>query len=242
MKKKIFGFAVVVILAASLLAPTCAANDPLALILKRDGYAVSLDLKFSKKNQGALQHALTTFLGSGPNGFATGFMVGDGLVMTAYHVVSGELGSAKKAQLGFGERDQLEVTAYVNGCQATVLKVDEEADLALLSICRSGRKVGAPAFQASLSQDEHILIVARPNGDKMVRRGTYSGLYMFRGYQYWSAKIDGKDGYSGSPVYNAKAELVGVFSGYDWARKLALISPGARAQKLLEDYISSPRP
>jgi S1-C subfamily serine protease len=242
MKKKIFGCAVVALLAASLLAPTCAASDPLALILKRDGYAVSLDLKFTKKNQGALQHALTTILDSGPNGFATGFMVGDGLVMTAYHVVSGELGPTKKVQLGFGERDELEVTAYVNGCQASVIKVDMEADLALLSVCRSGRKIGAPAFQASPSQDEHILIIARPNGDKMVRRGTFSGLYMFRGYQYWSAKIDGKDGYSGSPVYNAKAELVGVFSGYDWARKLALISPGARAQKLLEDYTSNPNP
>lgn len=242
MKKKIFGFAVIAVLAVSLLVPTYAASDPLAAVLKRDGYTVSLDLKFSKKNQGVLQHALNSFLGLAPNGYATGFMVGDGLVMTAHHVVSGELSPAKKALLGFGQKDELEVTAYVNGCQASVIKVDKEADLALLSVCRSGRKIGAPAFQASVSQDENLLIIARPNGDKMVRRGTFSGLYMFRGYQYWSAKIDGKDGYSGSPVYNAKAELVGVFSGYDWAKKLALISPGGRAQKLLEDYTSSPKP
>ena len=41
---------------------------------------------------------------------------------------------------------------------------------------------------------------------------------------YWSVKIDSRDGFSGSPVYNQKAEVVGVFSGYDWAQKLALIS------------------
>ena len=29
---------------------------------------------------------------------------------------------------------------------------------------------------------------------------------------------------------------MGVFSGYDWAQKLALISPSIRAQKLLEEY------
>jgi hypothetical protein len=65
-----------------------------------------------------------TFLDYGPNGYATGFMVGDGLVMTAYHVVSGELSAAKKIQLRFAPKDQLKVKVYVNGCQATVIKVD----------------------------------------------------------------------------------------------------------------------
>jgi hypothetical protein len=54
--------------------------------------------------------------------------------------------------------------------------------------------------------------------------------------EYWSVKIDSRDGFSGSPVYNSKAEVVGVFSGYDWSQKLALISPSTRAQKLLEEY------
>jgi hypothetical protein len=60
--------------------------------------------------------------------------------------------------------------------------------------------------------------------------------------QYWSVKIDSRDGFSGSPVYNQKAEVVGVFSGYDWAQKLALISPSIKAQKLLDDYNSNPKP
>jgi hypothetical protein len=38
-------------------------------------------------------------------------------------------------------------------------------------------------------------------------------------------KIESRDGFSGSPVYNEKAEVVGIFSGYDWSQKVALISP-----------------
>jgi S1-C subfamily serine protease len=210
-------------------------------MLKQDGYTVSLSLKFTKKSQNSLEHALA-FLDWGPNGYATGFAVGNGLVMTAYHVVSGDLSVSKKAQLGFSVNDQLKVKAYVNGCEATVLKVDVDADLALLRVCQSQKNTKAPAFQASMDKDEKLLLIARPHGDKLVKRGIYYGPYMSRGLQYWAAKIDVHDGYSGSPVYNNRAELIGVFSGYDWAKKLALISPGSRAQKLLEDYTASPQP
>lgn len=240
MKRIICSFAIA-LLAVSLLAPTCAADDPSALMLKQDGYTVSLSLKFTKKSQNSLEHALA-FLDWGPNGYATGFAVGNGLVMTAYHVVSGDLSVSKKAQLGFSVNDQLKVKAYVNGCEATVLKVDVDADLALLRVCQSQKNTKAPAFQASMDKDEKLLLIARPHGDKLVKRGIYYGPYMSRGLQYWAAKIDVHDGYSGSPVYNNRAELIGVFSGYDWAKKLALISPGSRAQKLLEDYTASPQP
>lgn len=236
--KRIFFSIVLVAVAASLLAPKCVADDPLAAVLKYEGHTVALDLKFSKKKQNSFQHVFS-LLDYGPNGHATGFVVGEGLVMTAYHVVSGNLSPSKKGQLKFAPDDELEVKVSVNGCDATVLKVDEQADLALLRVCRTQKQVAAPAFQARLNADEKILLIARPNGDKMVRRGVFSGTYMHRGQQYWSAKIEGRDGYSGSPVYNGRAEIVGVFSGYDWGQKLAVISPGVRAQKLLEDYNSS---
>ena len=241
MERKICSFAFVAVV-LSMLAPKCAADNTAAVMLKeREGYTLSLELEFSKKNQNPLQRALS-FLDWGPNGYATGFLVGDGLAMTAYHVVSGDLGDSKKIVLGFKPEDQLEVKVYVKGCQATVIKVDRDADLALLAVCGSPKQTLAPAFQSSPSKDEKLVLIARPHGDKMVSRGIFNGPYMFRGQQYWSAKIDGRDGYSGSPVYNQKAEVVGVFSGYDWSQRLALISPGIRAQKLLEDYISSPKP
>ena len=237
MKRIICSFAIALI-GVSLLTPKCAADDPLMLVLKQENRTVSLSLKFSKKNRNSFEHALA-FLDPGPNGYATGFAVGNGLVMTAYHVVSGELSASKKSLLGFAPKDQLRVKAYVNGCEATVLKVDEDADLALLRVCQSSKQSRALAFQTSLGKDERLLLIARPNGNRMVKLGTFTGPYVNRGLEYWAAKIDVRDGYSGSPVYNDRAELVGVFSGYDWQKKLALISPGIRAQKLLEDYVSS---
>ena len=240
MKKMIFGFAIVLAI-VSLPAPESAAEDSAAAMRKQEVGTVTLELKFRKKNRNSLQQAISV-LDLGPNGFATGFYVGDGLVMTAYHVVSGDLSISKKAQLGFGAKDQLAVKASVNGCQATLLKVDVDADLALLGVCQSKKQGGALTFQASLSKDEKVHLIARPNGDKMVRRGIFDGPYMFRGQQFWSAKIEGRDGFSGSPIYNDRAEVVGVFSRYDWPKKLAVISPGERAQKLLEDYLSEAKP
>ncbi len=76
----------------------------------------------------------------------------------------------------------------------------------------------------------------------MVRRGVFYGPYLVNGQEFRLATIEGHDGYSGSPVYNQKAEIVGVFSGYDRTQKLAMISPGIRAQKLLEDYAAEPKP
>ncbi|HEX8176167.1 MAG TPA: serine protease [Pyrinomonadaceae bacterium] len=236
MKRKLCSLASVVITLLTLSPPALAGDT--ASLLKEGGHTLSLELKFSRKEQNPLQRVLS-FLEVGPNGYATGFLVDDDLMITAYHVVSGDLSASKKAQLGFGAKDQLEVKVYVNGCQATLLKADEEADIALLRVCRYSKQIDVPTFQATLSKDEKLLLIARPHGGRMVRQGIFYGPYMTRGVEYWSAKLDGRDGYSGSPVYNHKAELVGVFSGYDWSKKLAVISPGARAQKLLQDYLDS---
>lgn len=220
----------------SLLVPRCMAKDGAAQTLKlHERYTVSLELEFSRKNPNTLDRVMT-FLDWGPNGYATGFMIGDGLVMTAYHVVSGELGDYKKMALGFSPTDQLDVKVFVKGCHAKVITVDKDADLALLSMCGSQKKGFLPAFQPTLSKDEKLLLIARPHGDSILRRGTLSGSYTINGLEYWSAKLNARDGFSGSPVYNQQAELVGVMSGYDPTKKLALISPVTRVQKLLENY------
>jgi len=239
MKRNLFGVAVFA-LVIFLLAPAGKA-DSSATVIKPDDYSVSLDLKFTKKRPNAMERVFS-FLDYGPNGFATGFVVGNGLVMTAHHAVSGKLSASKKVQLGFAPGDELAVEIYVKGCRATVIKVDEDADLALLRICQSQRQVKAPAFQAVVNKDEKLFVVARPHGNKMVRKGVFYGPYKMKGQEYSLAKIDAQDGYSGSPVYNQKAEIVGVFSGYDRSQKLAMISPGIRAQKLLEDYVAGPKP
>jgi S1-C subfamily serine protease len=228
-----------------LLAPLCAADskkNSSKMLKQQERYTLSLELEFSKKEQNPLEQAISVLFDVGPNGYATGFLVGNGLVMTAYHVISGNLSTTKKVMLGFKSTDELTVKVFVDGCRAKVIKVDKEADLALLEMCRGSKNAKAPKFQTAPNKDDQLFLIARPHGDKVVSHGSFYGNYMLGNQEYWSVKIDSRDGFSGSPVYNSDAEVVGVFSGYDWSQKLALISPSIRAQKLLEEYTSSVKP
>ena len=223
-----------------LLAPVSAADKSSSRMLKQqERYTLSLELEFSKKEQNPLEQAISVLFDVGPNGYATGFLVGNGLVMTAYHVISGNLSTTKKVMLGFKATDELSVKVYVDGCRAKVIRVDKEADLALLEMCRNSKTAKAPVFQTAPNKDDKLFLIARPHGDKIVSHGSFYGNYMLGNQEYWSVKIDSRDGFSGSPVYNSNAEVVGVFSGYDWSQKLALISPSIRAQKLLDEYNAS---
>ena len=206
------------------------------ILKQQERYTLSLELEFTKKEQNTLEQAISVLFDVGPNGYATGFLVGNGLVMTAYHVISGNLSTTKKVMLGFKANDELAVKVFVDGCRAKVLKVDKEADLALLEMCRGSKSSRTIKFQTAPNKDDKLFLIARPHGDKVVSHGSFYGNYMLGNQEYWSVKIDSRDGFSGSPVYNSDAEVVGVFSGYDWSQKLALISPSTRAQKLLEAY------
>jgi S1-C subfamily serine protease len=242
MAKKTFtivSFAVVLFM----LTATCAAQDNTDRIQKQlEPYTLSLELQITRRSTNGLEGVVSLIFGADPNAYATGFLIDDGLVMTAYHVVSGELSDSKKINMGFRPKDQLDVKVFVNGCKATILKVDKEADLALLEICGSRKDMKAAlAFQSAPAKDEKLLLIARPQGAKKISKGFFYGTYQLRGQEYWSAKIASRDGFSGSPVYNHNAEVVGVFTGYDWVQDLALISPSVRAQKLLDDYNSSPK-
>jgi S1-C subfamily serine protease len=238
--KKLCSLSCMAALVTLMLAPVCLADKNTTKVAKQqERYTLSLELEFTKKEQNPLEHAISVLFDVGPNGYATGFLVGNGLVMTAYHVISGNLSNTKKVMLGFKASDELAVKVYVDGCRAKVIKVDKEADLALLEMCRNSKLAKAPKFQTAPSKDDKLFLIARPHGDKIVSHGSFYGNYMLGNQEYWSVKIDSRDGFSGSPVYNSNAEVVGVFSGYDWAQKLALISPSTRAQKLLEEYQAS---
>ena len=244
MKSKLCSLTCIAALFMVFLAPVSAADSKSQsrMLKQQERYTLSLELEFSKKEQNPLEQAISVLFDVGPNGYATGFLVGNGLVMTAYHVISGNLSATKKVMLGFKANDELSVKVFVDGCRARVMKVDKEADLALLEMCRGSKNAKAPVFQTAPNRDDKLFLIARPHGDKVVSHGSFYGNYMLGNQEYWSVKIDSRDGFSGSPVYNSNAEVVGVFSGYDWSQKLALISPSIRAQKLLEDYNSTAKP
>src|SRR5215208_6965881 len=106
-----------------LLAPVCIADKNANKVLKQqERYTLSLELEFSKKSQNPLEQAISVLFDVGPNGYATGFLVGNGLVMTAYHVISGNLSTTKKVMLGFKASDELAVKVFVNGCRARVIR------------------------------------------------------------------------------------------------------------------------
>jgi S1-C subfamily serine protease len=183
MKRKLCSF-ICMALAISLTTLRSAAQDSSSKALKQqERYTLSLELEFSKKDRNSLERAISILFDVGPNGYATGFMVGNGLVMTAYHVISGNLSRTKKVMLGFGPEDELNVKVYVGGCRATVIKVDKEADLALLEMCRTSKLAKAPTFQTAPTKDDKLLLIARPHGDKVVSRGSFYGSYMLGNQQ-----------------------------------------------------------
>lgn len=236
MKEKIRSLATIAVVVCSLPLVCTSQHASPNIIKQHERNSVSIALTFANKNRNSVRRALSLIGGIDLNASATGFLVGNGLVITSYHVVSGKLSAAKKKMLGFKPDDELEVKAYVQGCRAKVLKVDEEADLALLKICDSSLTAKRPVFRTDPAKDEQLFLIAQPVNKKIIRRGSFHGLYTYQGQQYWSARIDGQDGFSGSPVYNNKGEVVGVFCSYDSVNEVALISPGIKAQKFLEDY------
>ena len=241
MKSKLYSLTCLAALVTLVFPPVCFADKGKSasrMLKQQERYTLSLELEFTKKEQNPLEHAISVLFDVGPNGYATGFLVGNGLVMTAYHVISGNLSTTKKVMLGFKASDELSVKVFVDGCRAKVIRVDKEADLALLEMCRNSKTAKAPKFQTAPAKDDKLFLIARPHGDKVVSHGSFYGNYMLGTQEYWSVKIDSRDGFSGSPVYNSNAEVVGVFSGYDWSQKLALISPSTRAQKLLDEYLA----
>jgi S1-C subfamily serine protease len=223
---------------AMFLVPTLdmSAQDSVERVAKlHEPYTIALSLEFSRKNANPVLRVLS---GAGvfeANGHATGFLVGDGLVMTSYHVVSGKLNAGKRRLLNFKADDELSVNIYVDGCQARVVKIDPGADLALLRLCTS-RRTQPPTFRISPRQDEQLFVIAQPGEQKILRRGSFNGTYAIGDAQYLSAKIDGQDGFSGSPVYDNNGEIVGLFSMYDWNQGLALLSPATRVQQFLAEY------
>lgn len=212
------------------------ADDALTRVVKQNqANTISVSLQFTKKNLSAIMRVIMGEGAFDANAKATGFLVGDGLVMTSYHVVSGALSRPKRRILGFGPDEGLDVAVYINGCPAKVVKADASADLALLRAC-TPRVQQVPTFRAAPPKDAEVLVIAQPGLAKTIRRGSFQGYYALGNAQYLTVKIDGEDGFSGSPVYDNAGQVVGIFSMYDTTRGVGLLSPAPRALEFLAQY------
>jgi S1-C subfamily serine protease len=101
----------------------------------------------------------TVYAINGPDGAGSGVMIGENLMITAFHV-TGEEG-----------RDML-----VNGKPIKVLRFDRSADLALLEV-----QVSCPCIPLNLDvprQDERVIAVGFPLGvGQVVSEGRYQDIY-----------------------------------------------------------------
>src|SRR2546425_1037766 len=125
--KKVCCIGSLAVMICGLASNSASQGNPGLVVKQRERYTLSIALEFGRKNRNVAGRVLAVLADVGANAYATGFLVGDGLVMTAYHVVSGRLSPAKRRLLGFKPDDDLFVRAYVGGCPAKVVKVDKDA-------------------------------------------------------------------------------------------------------------------
>ena len=211
-------------------------------------WAAALVLAWSAAPQPALcapqidAHALARITTYGPNGgtTGTGFLVGSGYVVTAYHVVNG----ARRIDVMLDGRFAKDVN---------VVAVHPEADLALLStptgtsVANAYRTVEGPAGAPGALVYVHGLPLGFDN-QLLVGRLTQSGylqsqnwidrhgqsLFRIQNLSLVPLDITSEPGVSGAPVLDEQGNVFGVFSGslqaggrgYSWAVPMAYARMG----------------
>jgi len=99
-----------------------------------------------------------------------------------------------------------------------------------------------PGVQTTLNKNEDLMLVARPHGDRIVSYGTFYGSYSLKGVDYWSVKLTRAMDFPAVP-FTINTERSSAYSAVMIGRrKLAVVSPGIRAQKLLEEYAPPLKP
>ncbi|MDO8504483.1 MAG: serine protease [Candidatus Liptonbacteria bacterium] len=124
------------------------------------------------------------------DGYGTGIIIGENLVLICNHLLDKDSG------------------VTVNDESASVLKVDEKNDLALLYL-RTGY-IAPIKFAKIALQDDPIFYVGNPLGHvKLISHGRICDID--EGMIFTDARIF--PGASGSGAYNDKGELIGIVTG-----------------------------
>ncbi|MFT5584709.1 MAG: serine protease Do, partial [Cognaticolwellia sp.] len=156
-------------------------------------------LKLPKELPKAKSSVLLVKSGSG---VGTGVTVSpDGFALTAAHVVVGQ------------EKVEVRTSSGVT-FEATVVRVDNQKDVALLHLpgsgypCTSGR-------DASAEVGEDLWAIGNPMGEELsfsVTKGLVSGLRTFNDNAFIQTDAPINPGYSGGPLLDTKGYLLGIIS------------------------------
>ena len=140
-----------------------------------------------------------------PGGVGTGFLIGDGYALTAYHVVLGA--KTLSAQTLDKKRYAVEVVGYDDQSDLALLRVNVPAGTPFLPLAAAGPAVG-----------DALLGIGNGNGTFLTSKtGRLTGLNADAGRADFPAGTLQMNaplvpGDSGGPVINAKGEVVGVVS------------------------------
>ncbi|MEW6602397.1 MAG: tetratricopeptide repeat protein, partial [Nitrospirota bacterium] len=173
----------------------------------------------------------------------SGFVAGEGLIVTNYHVI----GIAKSIKVSLGGRN-VEVRGVVYG--------DRENDIVVLKTDAKDMRTVRLAASGSLRPGEKVYVISGSEGPgAAIHEGTFKGTKtVIHGKKALEIKASITYGSSGSAVFNAEGEVVGIVTfSIDrgtplvWAMPAELIRDGLRANRkiksvntIIKEYGSTP--
>lgn len=140
-----------------------------------------------------------------PDGVGSGFLIGGGYALTAYHVV-------------FDSKNLSAVTLDKKRYPVQVVGYDDQADLALLRVNVPVGTPFIPLASARPAVGDPLLVIGNGNGDFLtLKTGRLTGLNADAGradFPPGTLELNAQivPGDSGSPIINARGEVVGVGS------------------------------
>lgn len=141
--------------------------------------------------------------------FGSGFFIGNGKILTNAHVVEGAY-SAKVHSLSKTYKE------------VTIIKRDDEIDLAVLEVNSIGEQIISLANDSDLRVGQRILAIGNPEGlERTVSDGLISAIRNSDGTQEIQISAPISDGSSGGPLLNIQGSVIGVtYAGYEKGQNL----------------------
>ena len=158
-----------------------------------------------------------------PTAFGSGFVVGLHEIITNAHVVAGG-----KPVIAVGPVR----------IPATVVKIDEKIDLALLRVTVDLTSKPLVTSSKTVETGARVFVIGNPEGlEKTLSEGLVSGLRDFDGRKLLQITNPISPGSSGGPVLNQQGEVIGVtVLTFKEGQNLNFAVPG----EVLRDFMASP--